>query len=135
MEEQGYSTVRAHFVKSGRVMLAERRSKTGTWKTIGGKPDAGESAEETLRREVREELGVEVLDFWRMADRTRIRDGRPGRVAVFAVTGWSGTPENLAPHEHARLQWFTEDELDSILLADEARAEAALLLAPEKEAS
>ena len=46
---------------SGRVLLARRSSRVlqpGTWGTIGGAIDHGESPEEALIREIHEELGV-----------------------------------------------------------------------------
>jgi 8-oxo-dGTP diphosphatase len=48
---------------SGRVLLAERAAGThlqGTWEFPGGKIEPGEAAEDALRRELHEELGVDI---------------------------------------------------------------------------
>jgi 8-oxo-dGTP pyrophosphatase MutT (NUDIX family) len=48
---------------SGRLLLVRRSHHTlqpGTWGTIGGAVDRGEKPEETVVREVREELGIHV---------------------------------------------------------------------------
>jgi hypothetical protein len=37
---------------------------------------------------------------------------------VFLVERWSGSPENRAPEEHDDLRWFSEEELNGLVLAD-----------------
>jgi 8-oxo-dGTP pyrophosphatase MutT (NUDIX family) len=44
---------------AGRVLL-HRRHDDGSWDLIGGSMEPGESFEQTVRREVREEIGVEL---------------------------------------------------------------------------
>ena len=53
-------------VRHGRVLLAQRAPGThlaGLWEFPGGKVEPGESPEEALVREVREELGIEISRF------------------------------------------------------------------------
>lgn len=54
----GGAIIRDHH---GRILL-QRRSDYGNWGLPGGGMEAGESVEETMRREVLEETGLVVLD-------------------------------------------------------------------------
>jgi len=53
----------AVLVEDGKVLLSQRKAGThlaGAWELPGGKVEAGEDPREALRRELREELGVEA---------------------------------------------------------------------------
>ena len=125
---EGYAAVRAHIVSRGKLLLGRSTSRNGTWTTFGGKSEGNESVEETLRRELLEELNISTLTYERLADRAETWDGKPARVAVFAVTRWEGDPKNCATHEHSEIRWFGPDELESITLTDGARGEALALI-------
>lgn len=58
-----YTVTAAVIQRQGRVLLAQRRREGllgGLWEFPGGKVEMGESLPEALRREIREELGVEI---------------------------------------------------------------------------
>jgi 8-oxo-dGTP diphosphatase len=53
----------AVLVEHGRVLLTQRKAGThlaGAWELPGGKVEAGEDPRDALRRELREELGIEA---------------------------------------------------------------------------
>jgi A/G-specific adenine glycosylase len=55
--------------KDGRILIQERPAGgllTGLWEFPGGKVERGESLVQALRREVREELGIEIVDVRRL---------------------------------------------------------------------
>lgn len=121
--------VRAHVLCPGRILLGLRRLPREQWSTFGGRAEPGESPEEALRREIREELDIEVEEFRRLPDRATTWDGQPTRVAVFAVTAWQGEPRNAARHEHSTIAWFTTEEVKALPMHERARSEALDLLA------
>ena len=102
--------VGAAIVSDGRLLVARRRKPpAGRWELPGGKTEPGESAEEALVREVREELGctVEVTGWLpgeeRIDDRLRLRVG-----AALLV---HGRPE---PRDHDELRWLTAATLEDV---------------------
>jgi len=53
----------AVIIEAGRVLLTQRKAGThlaGAWEFPGGKVEAGEDPREALRRELREEVGIEA---------------------------------------------------------------------------
>jgi 8-oxo-dGTP diphosphatase len=98
---------------AGRVLLTERLCDgpfDGLWEFPGGKIVDGETATAALRRELYEELGIEIdasLPF--MALRHEYPD-RAVELEFFLVDAWRGTPTGL---EGQRLRWVHIAELNT----------------------
>lgn len=101
----------AIIVHNGRV-LATQRSATmplpGKWEFPGGKLHEGESEEECIRREIREELAIDVQVTGRLTPRRHDYDTFTITLIPFLCT-YDGGPLHLAEHSQAR--WLTRDEL------------------------
>lgn len=57
------TVVAAVIERDGRILITRRRAGAhleGLWEFPGGKAEAGESLEQALRREIREELGLDI---------------------------------------------------------------------------
>jgi len=113
MQEQIARTVGALFIRpDGKVLLGLRAPTKkvwpGHWDTIGGRVEDGESLEEALVREAREEVGVTPVETRLIAT---VRERRPDLYGdalhhVYAVTRWQGgEPANVCD-EHTELRWF-----------------------------
>ena len=50
------------------TFLVVRKKGTDIWTSLGGKPEAGESEEETLLREIREEMGCAATMYEKLGD-------------------------------------------------------------------
>ncbi|WP_072688018.1 (deoxy)nucleoside triphosphate pyrophosphohydrolase [Rhodococcus marinonascens] len=111
--------VAAAIIVGGRLLLAQRTRPpelAGLWELPGGKAEAGETARDALRRELREELGVEVSGGERIGDDVPLPDGRVLR--AYRVELVSGTPVAL---DHAELRWVDARELGDIDLVGNDR--------------
>jgi len=109
----------AALVRNGKVLLGHRhparRWYPDCWDLIGGHIEAGESPDQAVRRECREEIAVEVSDL-QLLD---VHLDDPVLVPhAFLVTAWVGRPTNAAPDEHDALGWFTARDLPGLRLAD-----------------
>lgn len=100
--------VAAVIVADGRVLAAQRAEPpalAGGWEFPGGKVDPGESEQEALIRECREELGVEISVGERIGGDWPLSPGYVMR--AWLATLKSGTPE---AKEHLALRWLGPDE-------------------------
>lgn len=93
----------------GTRLLAARRSRpphlAGAWELPGGKVEAGESDLEALRREIREELGVEISIGTRVGGDWPLKPGTVLRVWTGRVV--AGEPAPL--EDHSELRWVAAD--------------------------
>ena len=105
--------------RQGRVLLGLRsphkKAWPDHWDSIGGKVEAGESSEQAMIREVKEEIGVEVRDFAQLDEIAEPRPDLYGRSVsvIYAVTTWADEPHN-ASDEHSRIEWFSAEQLATL---------------------
>jgi len=114
------------------VLLAARRAVparlAGRWEFPGGKVDPGETAEDALHREIREELGVRVALGGELvgpdAGAWGLSDGYVMRLWLAELV--EGTPAPLVEHDELRWlpvgQWLDVPWLDADVRIVEALA-------------
>lgn len=99
----------AAVIENGRLLLVSKAAAPELFYLPGGKPEPGESAEECVRREVREELGVELasLVFHETVHAAAALEGVPMTMDVFRAE-LSGEPAARA--EIAKVAWYRRGE-------------------------
>lgn len=107
-------------VQDGKVLLGLRAPHIAMgdhWDLFGGKIDAGEQEHDALRRELKEEVDLEItpgplLEIILYDD---CRDQGLWRCPVFFVTKWKGTIAINEEHQDAK--WVSPEEMSGLKLA------------------
>ncbi len=112
--------VAAALIADGRVLIAERpagKHMAGRWEFPGGKRADGESERQALSRELREELGVELIDGHHIMSLTHAYPERTVELSLWLVERFRGEPRGL---EGQALKWVEPGRLseEDILEAD-----------------
>jgi 8-oxo-dGTP diphosphatase len=114
--------------QQGRVLIAQRppgKHLAGSWEFPGGKLEAGESQLDGLRRELREELGIELQQAQWLAQIQHDYPDRRVLLELWLVSAFDGEPQSL---DDQALRWVTAAELATadMLPADTPLLEALL---------
>ena len=125
----------ALFDRTGRVLIAQRpagKALAGRWEFPGGKVAAGESERDALRRELREELGVEVIAARPFMRLTHAYEDRDVELSLWIVERFAGKPRSL---DAQALKWVLPAQLpgEDILEADRPFIAALLERAQRSE--
>lgn len=104
-----------------RVLLchrsAERRWYPDVWDLPGGHVEDGEDPCAALVRELREELGIRIVQPVGAPVREFAADAFA--MQIWLVDTWAGIPANAAPDEHDAVAWFDASGLADLHLAHE----------------
>jgi ADP-ribose pyrophosphatase YjhB (NUDIX family) len=114
--EHSSVTACALVVRDGRLLLARRAQDpfAGSWDLPGGFVGAGEHPHDAIRRELREETGLEVeprefVGVWM----DTYADGEPTLNLYWTAAGDEGDP--VAADDVSEVAWFSPDELPDSL--------------------
>jgi ADP-ribose pyrophosphatase YjhB (NUDIX family) len=122
LSDTGYATpkvdVRGVVFRDGKILLVQERSD-GLWTLPGGWADVGDSPDDAVVREVREESGFETRATKLLALLDRNRHGHPPHVnhiykVFFRCKIVGGSP--VTSHEIMDVGFFAEDEIPDLSL-------------------
>lgn len=108
----GQIVVAGALISGATLLVAQRRHPpdlAGLWELPGGKVAGGETEPAALTRELREELGVDVVVGARLGADVPI--GETLVLRAYVVTHVGGA---LHPHDHRELRWVTAADLDDL---------------------
>ncbi|WP_206606351.1 (deoxy)nucleoside triphosphate pyrophosphohydrolase [Steroidobacter cummioxidans] len=111
----------ALFDEQGRVLIAQRppgKHMAGGWEFPGGKLEPQELPIAGLQRELREELGVEVIEATQLIKYEHGYSDRRVLLDLWLVPRYTGEPRSV---EGQPLQWVTLDELETVGLLEADR--------------
>jgi 8-oxo-dGTP diphosphatase len=98
----------------GKVLMQQRRRSAehgGLWEFPGGKVEPGESLEESLRREIHEELGIELVAGTLKPLSFAANPGQPYVILLYTCAEWLGFPVCL---DGEAIGWFTPEEVPAL---------------------
>jgi len=101
----------------GRLFLSRRGSKAknerGLWEFPGGSVEFGEKLVDALRREMREEYGLEIQvgELLDVVDHILPEEEQHWVSPAFICTITSGEPRILEPEKCSEIGWFSPDQM------------------------
>ena len=107
------STVGGLIFHCGRVLMIRTRKWSGKWGIPGGKIERGESAEEALRREVKEETALDLRDVHFVMFQDCVDSGefhRPAHFLLLNYTAESDSDRVVLNDEAEEFQWVDPRE-------------------------
>ncbi len=108
--------------QDGRILVAQRNALGSLplkWEFPGGKLEEGESDEEGLSREIREELSVNIIIKIRLTPTSRDDGWREIVLIPFVCSLPSG--EDIFLTEHEQMAWLSREEFYSVDWAEADR--------------
>jgi 8-oxo-dGTP diphosphatase len=101
----------AILIENGRVLIARRRpgaSQAGMWEFPGGKVRPGESPAQCLKREIQEELGIEIAVGEFFGESVYAYEDKTIRLLAYRVRAEGG---EMSRNDHAELAWVAIADL------------------------
>jgi len=114
------------FINESGDVLVQDHVKLSKWTVPVGKVEPGDTVLGTVCKEMREELGVDVLDTLKIGTfkKDYHRYGKDVTInnTVFIVLNYSGTIVNNEPEKHTSLKWVTFDWITGLDNGDKSDA-------------
>lgn len=111
------------FNEDGKMLLALRgkkaKNEVGKWEIPGGAVEFGETIEQALKREIKEELDIEIElgEMLQLCDHIIPEDKQHWVSPTYICKVVSGVPKNLEPGKCDQIGWFSVEEAEKMPLS------------------
>lgn len=122
--------VGAVILRGGKILLLLRKKapEAGCWTIPGGKVEFGETLEEAILREVKEEINAEGKIVAHLGVTNHIlKEEGIHFVAPRFLVELLGEPQNMEPQKHEAMEWFSIDHLPDNVTITTQKALSAFL--------
>jgi len=108
----------------GKIFLAKRgseaRNERNKWECPGGGVEFGDTLEETLVREMKEEYGFEVepVELLDVCNHILSQESQHWVSPAFICRVKSGFPKIMEPHKCEEIGWYTLDQAEKMNLTE-----------------
>lgn len=123
----------AIFNSDGKLFITKRGDKAknerGKWEIPGGSVEFGETFEQAIKREMREEVGVEieVIELLGICDHIIPNENQHWVSPTYICKIKKGIPQILEPSKCAEIGWFSIEEAEKLPLSIVTKYDISLL--------
>lgn len=111
MEHQLFKVTQNAVIKNPDGMVLILKHTTGNWLLPGGRVNRGEKPIDGLRREIREETGIENFEITKILDADSQIEGGNGTYIVTFLIDVSNASEIKLSNEHIEYAWVGINDL------------------------
>lgn len=129
----------AIFNDEGKILLSlrgkEAKNEKGKWEIPGGSVEFGETFKKALKREIKEEIGVEIeiIKLLYICDHIIPEEHQHWVSPTFVCKITKGTPKVLEPKKCEKIGWFSIQEAQKLPLSIITKHDIYLLKNKETE--
>lgn len=110
--------IKAVILNNGRILIIKRAKNakigSGTWEPVGGKLEFGEDIEATLRREIKEEVGLTVT-IDRILYASTFKTDPSRQVVILTYLCETENTNVTLSDEHEDFLWSSKEDLKQLL--------------------